>query len=188
MDQPRPCSYQKHNSHTYELEPIVIGSSSLPKDAEHGVEFRGITLRQLRAIMANIVRRCSTEKWVNFKGVKLGPKDATLYDADKYVIRPYTVPGGKSLFARLPSTAGPQPPRFFVSHWWGELVYDFICCIEQFVRDFGANYDNDTDRRGGGMTADTPIWICAYGNNQWDLSDITVDPRESGLRTWRSLI
>jgi len=31
------------------------------------------------------------------------------------------------------------------------------------------------------MTADTPIWICAYGNNQWDLSDITIDPRESGF-------
>ena len=31
------------------------------------------------------------------------------------------------------------------------------------------------------MTADTPIWVCAYGNNQWDLSDITVDPRESGF-------
>lgn len=31
------------------------------------------------------------------------------------------------------------------------------------------------------MSADTPIWVCAYGNNQWDLSDITMDPRESGF-------
>lgn len=31
------------------------------------------------------------------------------------------------------------------------------------------------------MTADTPIWICAYGNNQWDLLDITEDPRQSGF-------
>jgi len=181
MEQPRSCSYQKWNDITEKYETIVLGNSSSPKNAKPGVELRGITLRQLRAIIANIKRRCLTEKWVDFKGVKLDPKKVKLYDADHYVIRPYTVHQSKSLVARLPSTAGSQQPRFFVSHWWGEPVCDFINCVEQFVRDFAINRNDDDDRRGGGMTADTPIWICAYGNNQWDLSDITVDPRESGF-------
>ena len=95
--------------------------------------------------MANIIRRCLTEKRVNFKGeMILDPKRANLYNADHYIIRPYTVRHRKSLVVRLPSTVGPQPPQFFVSHWWGESVYDFICCVEQFVRNFGRNVtDND---------------------------------------------
>ena len=145
MDQPRLCSYEKYNRNTQKNEPITIGSSSSPKDAKHGVELRGITLRQLRAIMANIIRRCLTEIWVDFKGEKLDPKRANLYDADHYVIRPYTVHHRKSLVARLPSTAGSQPPRFVVSHWWGESVFDFINCVEQFVRDFGRNVTDDDD-------------------------------------------
>jgi len=192
-DRATPCSYTKWNdvSNKYEIVTVVRDSRlrrllnftirSRSHDDTPGVELRGITLRQLRAIMANIIRRCKVEKWVDFKGVKLDPEDVKLYDADKYIIRPYTVKGRKSLVAQLPSTAGPQPPRFFVSHWWGESVQNFISCIEQFVRDFGRNKNDNDDRRGGGMTADTPIWVCAYGNNQWDLSDITVDPRESGF-------
>ena len=31
------------------------------------------------------------------------------------------------------------------------------------------------------MTQDTPVWVCAYGNNQWDLADITENPLHSGF-------
>lgn len=32
------------------------------------------------------------------------------------------------------------------------------------------------------MTIDTPYWICAYANNQWDLSEsLTKDPSKSGF-------
>ena len=32
------------------------------------------------------------------------------------------------------------------------------------------------------MTIDTPVWVCAYANNQHRLEDdITVDPRDSGF-------
>jgi hypothetical protein len=54
---------------------------------------------------------------------------------------------------------GPQPPRVFVSHAWGESVKDFITCLEQFVEDHG---DNDYDD-------DTPFWVCAYANNQHNI-------------------
>ena len=131
--------------------------------------------------MANIMKRCVAEGWTNFKGELLSPEDVTLYDADKYVICPFTIKYKKLFVMCLPSTAGSQPPRFFISHWWGELVKDFIACIEQAVRDFTENRSDEDDRRGGGMTQDTPVWVCAYGNDQWDLSDITEDPQESGF-------
>jgi len=32
------------------------------------------------------------------------------------------------------------------------------------------------------MTLDTPIWVCAYANNQWELSNaISDDPKDSGF-------
>ena len=86
----------------------------------------------------------------------------------------------KSFAKCLPSTAGVHPPRFFASHWWGEPVCDFVSCIEQFVRDFATNAEDEDDKRGGGMTEDTPIWVCAYANNQWQLAgDIPDDPKDS---------
>ena len=86
-----------------------------------------------------------------------------------------------SFVSSLPSTVGSQPPRFFVNHWWGEPVKDFIAYIEQAVRDFTINKSDEHDRRDGGMPQDTPVWVCAYGNNQWDLADITENPLHSGF-------
>jgi len=55
-------------------------------------------------------------------------------------------------------------------------------CIEQMIKDFKVNYDANDDKKGGGMTEDTPIWICAFANNQHDLENaITTDPSESGF-------
>jgi len=154
------------------------------RPTKQGAEFNGITPRQLRAVMAMIVRRCEKEEWRDFKGNLLTPDKVTLYEVNRYVIKPFTIETQSSFVQSLPSTAGPQPPRFFVSHWWGETVSDFMKCIEQAIIDFRVNDSDygDQDSRGGGMTEDTPIWICAYANNQWLLSgDITKDPKESGF-------
>ena len=43
-----------------------------------------------------------------------------LYDADKYIIRPFTV-AGKRAFVEMVARAA-QLPKWFVSHWWGEPV------------------------------------------------------------------
>ena len=83
--------------------------------------------------------------------------------------------------AALPSTAGPQLLYFFISHWWGETVNDFITCLEQAIRGFSINGENEDNQRRGGVTMDTPAWVCTYANNQWELSgDIPDDPKESG--------
>ena len=67
---------------------------------------------------AHIERRCQAERWENDynKGVALTPEKVALYDADKYVIRPFTV-ARKCAFVEMVAV-GPQPPLWFVSHWW----------------------------------------------------------------------
>merc|ERR1740124_1115921 len=204
MNHPRPCSYQKYNHDIkrkvaipyvkhpnrwdMDIETIVLGQPSSSHATKRdtpaipGDEQRGITLRQLRAVVANIIRRCKKEGWSDHKGKLLTLETVTLYDVDKYVIRPFTVSRQLSFVSCLPSTAGAQPPRFFISHWWGEPVIDFMKCLEQVVQDFARNVNNSQDARGGGMTADTPVWVCAYANNQWRLDDdITKDPKDSGF-------
>jgi len=184
MDIPRPCSYSKYTRATKKYEPIVFGgsSSSDTKTSEVQVEDRGITLRQLRAVWANIVRRCEDERWMDDEGNLLTPETVTFYDANKYIIKPFTVGSKNAFVSCLPSTAGTQPPRFVASCWFGETMANFISCIEQLVRDFGSNMYDEDDQRGGGMTADTPIWVCAFASNQWQLANsLTFDSKKSGF-------
>jgi len=194
MDTPRKCSYSSKTGYECDdddVYSIVAKETRILKGStkwwsrrptKQGAEFNGITPRQLRAVMAMIIRRCEKEEWRDFKGNLLTPDKVTLYEVDRYIIKPFTVETQSSFVQSLPSTAGPQPPRLFVSHWWGETVSDFLECIEQAIIDFRVNYNDNTDSRGGGMTDDTPVWICAYANNQWLLSgDITKDPKESGF-------
>ncbi len=196
MAEPRPCSY------TQEMEWDHVCDTSVPKKTEiigkgirrkkipnnrranhtpMPVELRGITLRQLHAINANIVARCETEGWVStFDGKPLTPETVTLYDVNKYIVLPFTEESQASFVETLPSTTGTQPPRWFVSHWWGELFVHTLACLEQFVEDFSVNFDNTDDVRGGGMTEDTPIWICIFANNQWNLDEaISIDTKDS---------
>ncbi len=123
------------------------------------VEERGITLRQLRAIVANIDRRCFGEKWTDKRGKLLTPETVTLHDVNRYIIKPFTFRSRRSLVEELPSTQGPQYPRFFSNHWWGEPVKEFVLSLESRLREFP----------GEGMTEETPVWIRAYANNQWEM-------------------
>jgi len=184
MSKQMPCSYRKWDYDIRKYEKIILDQSYEDNNTSDPppVEKRGITLRQLRAVGANILRRCEKEGWVDYNGKKLSAGIVTLYDVDRYIIRPYTKPRQLSFVTCLPSTAGPQPPRFFVSHWWGEPVVDFIKCLEQALRDFARNWYDKDGRRGGGLTADTPIWVCAYANNQHKLADdIAENPGKSGF-------
>eukprot|EP00927_Polykrikos_kofoidii_P074238 TRINITY_DN70222_c0_g1_i1.p1 TRINITY_DN70222_c0_g1~~TRINITY_DN70222_c0_g1_i1.p1 ORF type:complete len:729 (+),score=95.77 TRINITY_DN70222_c0_g1_i1:85-2271(+) len=64
---------------------------------------------------------------------------------------------------------GPQKPIWFVSHWWGEPVLDFVTLIEEHAR-----------VRGLGENA--PYWVCAYANDQHDLgTDVTTNPYDSSF-------
>ncbi|GFH50363.1 hypothetical protein CTEN210_06839 [Chaetoceros tenuissimus] len=236
MSQPRDASYVSNsrvfNEHTgldtVEIERLGEGVK-LTSKAKHefvdsfdpsryrsmDTEVRGITLRQLRAIIPLIKRRCEEEKWTRkiYKdGKETGEEEAitlenaTLYDVNDYITKPFTEHSKKSFVETLPSTKGTQPPRWFVSHYWGETFLHTLACLEQMVKDFEINDpdynhnvsrvrarggemvyndsadDFDPDASGGGMTEDTPIWICAFANNQHDLqSEITSNPADSAF-------
>ena len=116
MGKPRPCTYNKTDwkgevTDTVKIEapPHDTTSSTLPV----GVEYSGITMRQLKAVLANMERRCVEEGWTDRYGKPLSREKVNLYDLNKYVIKPYTVRGKKSFVHSLPSTDGPQPPPLF---------------------------------------------------------------------------
>jgi len=184
MSQPRPCSYSSKTdwAGTAKVTETIKAPSNHTKSSTSPTEYNGITPRQLRAIWANIERRCVPEGWTDEKGKQLKPEDVNLYHANRYVILPFTVENRKPFVEVLPSTDGPQLPRFFVSHWWGEPVKQFIKCLDRAQIDFRVNCNADDDSKGGGFTDDTPVWVCAHANNQWALGDdITDDPKESGF-------
>ncbi|CAB9512664.1 expressed unknown protein [Seminavis robusta] len=97
----------------------------------------------------------------------LRPEEVTLYDLNKHFILPLTEEFRCS-YAELVADS-PCVPQFFCSHWWGSPVFEFIVCLEQLAM----------DRYGKKRYEDTLYWICAYANNQWDLSK-DVQSRLSG--------
>jgi hypothetical protein len=131
------------------------------------VEERAITLRQLRAVWRNIERRCAAEGWTGWGDRVLTPETVTLYDVCKYVCLPVTA-ARECAFVELFADS-PQPPRWFVSHWWGEPVKDFIACLEQHALDHC-------------LDEHAPYWVCAYANNQWALGEaIEADPSRTSF-------
>ena len=130
-------------------------------------EERGVTIPQLRRVWAHIQRRCEPERWTNFAGELITAEEANLYDACRYVIKPATYELRCSYVELV--ARGPQPPRWFVSHWWGEPVVQFLACLEQHAADHG-------------LEADAAYWVCAYANNQHALEDdVTTDPAQSAF-------
>ena len=129
-------------------------------------EERGITLRQMRDIYATVQLRCVIEGWVGFPNGQQGPPQlltpeaVTLYDMDRYLIKPATLQRKCSMVELL--AVAPQPPSWFVSHWWGEPVSDFIRCLEQHSRDFAkGGYDAERQMQMPPADDNTPYWVCA---------------------------
>ena len=133
------------------------------------VEERGITLRQLRFIYKHVEARCKREKWTNIHGESLTPEKVNLYDVNKYVILPLTEKTEKSFVEMI--ARKPQKPRWFVSHYWGEPLKDFIECLSQHVSDFRIGHKEE----GGQMDETVPVWVCAYANAQWKLDEYLSD-------------
>ncbi|CAB9503820.1 expressed unknown protein [Seminavis robusta] len=130
---------------------------SIPESAQ-----RSVTLLQLKQIALEILLRCEKEEWTSIDPIKnsqkLKPEDVTLYDLMHYYVKPITREQ-KCSYAEHVSNA-PHPPDWFVSHWWGESVFQFIACLEQHAHD---RYLDKAD--------EARYWICAYSNNQHVISD-----------------
>jgi len=134
------------------------------------VAMRGITLGQLHKLMLHIRKRCDIEQWTsrNLQDPKLlQPSTINLYDLAHYVIRPVTRMS-KSSYVELVAFRS-QKPDFFVSHWWGETIADFIMCVAQHQ-----------DLRF--IDGEACYWVCAYANNQHELGvEVADDPKSSSF-------
>ena len=150
-------------------------------------EERAISLVQLEAVEANVVRRCEKEKWKGgrpdgtdaegkpkWKTVALTPETVNLYDADKYLIKPVTVARRCSLVEVL--AAGPQPPDWFVSHFWGEPIKEFVACIKR----------HSADRFLGFDMKGTPAQPGVYAHNAGKPSEFKYEVKAPGLYWVRS--
>ena len=119
------------------VEPLLEPGAGcvIPKTEE-----RAITVAQLRKVKEQIERRCTAEGWRAWNPRKgrleknpLKPEEVTLYVVCDKVIKPATK-AKRTSFVELVAFA-PQLPKWFVSHWWGEPVYDFIACLEVHSED-----------------------------------------------------
>jgi len=131
---------------------------------------RAMTLEELQAIRAIIVSHCVDNKWKSSrdKKVPLRPEDVNLYDLNSILIKPLTKERNcsfKELFA-----SGESVPTYYVSHWWGENVLDFVKCCEMH-----AIYN-------GLQPNEAKYWVCAHANRQHDLgTDLGTDPSKSSF-------
>ena len=161
-------------------------------------EERAITLGQLKRTFEHASHRCHSEGWLGkrptasdeWKYEHLTPGTISLYDMCSHVILPAThdryIDGTtKPSYVELMAD-GSQPPDYFVSHFWGEPVADFIACIAQHTRDrmYGGGYAGQYQAGAiPGVDGDAAaFWVCAYANRQWHLSDdVTEDPAQTSF-------
>jgi len=111
----RHCSYNIINHYDGEWKKKVpIGTPIAEVKSSDGfsdltpmpvLKFRGITLRQLRAIYVNGKRRCIKENWTTRKGEKVTPDSLNLYDITKYIIMSFTKSSKGSLVETLQSSS-----------------------------------------------------------------------------------
>lgn len=215
MNKPIPTVYNQHYSKSTKIKKQTrVGTDiyNISTTSDNGihaapfrslkVEARGITYRQMSAIMANVKRRCEKEGWTREvvdsdtstdspsggTYIRLTPDIVNMHDIERYVIGPYTQATGRSLVESLPSTAGTQPPRFFVVHTWSEKFENTMACVKTMIHDFSSNLISVSDRRGGGMTIDTPIWIDAFAaSNENEIQSEDVE-RAIAVANFRTVL
>jgi len=140
-------------------------------------EERGITVLQLHGVRRHVIMH-GCEWSDSFQGTSeepnpnyekpLKPEEINLYQVCENLIKPATAER-KCSFVELIANA-PQPPRWFISHWWGEPIQDFVTCVDA----------HSTLRH---LPKTTSYWVCAYANNQWELGhDVADDPYQTSFR------
>ena len=153
---------------------IDIDFSSLGQERKviDGADKRGIMLSQLRKLLEFINSHADDAGnlkgwWDRFTKEPLHKDTVNLYAVADWIIKPFTAKATSS-YVELVADEGTveQIPKWFVSHWWGEPVLDFIKCTARHaqVRELGEG---------------ACYWVCAYANNQHELGkDIGSDPRD----------
>jgi len=116
-----------------------------------------------------IVSNCVRDKWKSsLDGRRVCPDEVNLYDLNAILIKPLTKKRNcafKELFG-----TGDSSPTYYVSHWWGERVLDFILCCEYHAMLHELS------------PSQAKYWVCAHANRQHDLgADLGTDPANSSF-------
>ena len=141
----------------------VVAGPSLDR-----VEYRAITLGQANALFEEEIENRADAQgnlpgWYegrNKDGSSNQNKDGTwkvkqachkdtinLYDFMHWCIKPKCAEK-KCSYVQLVADE-PQKPAWFVSHWWGEPVRDFVRCLNEHAR-------------VRALSSHTAYWVCAY--------------------------
>eukprot|EP00930_Biecheleria_cincta_P103053 TRINITY_DN9495_c0_g1_i2.p1 TRINITY_DN9495_c0_g1~~TRINITY_DN9495_c0_g1_i2.p1 ORF type:complete len:630 (-),score=94.86 TRINITY_DN9495_c0_g1_i2:433-2322(-) len=138
-------------------------------------EDRGMSLVQLTMTTRYAAENCHRWSPVRQDGQPLpSPESRTrlcmdklnLYDLVDWLIKPATLNGNRAhiqnagthcSFVELIAEQKSQSPTWFISHWWGEAIIDFLRSVGRHVK--LRNLAADTDF----------YWICAYANRQHHL-------------------
>ena len=142
-------------------------------------ELRGITLTQLRDLWTKIAGRADEggylQGWKERNGNTCHKDTVSLYSVVKYLVKPETLER-KCSYVELVAPPGTeaQTPRWFVSHWWGEPVKDFIKAVEYHARQrfaprgelkskYYGTYAKKPEHEivGEPADADATYWVCA---------------------------
>mmetsp|Transcript_89191 Transcript_89191/g.170916 ORF Transcript_89191/g.170916 Transcript_89191/m.170916 type:complete len:650 (-) Transcript_89191:82-2031(-) len=121
-------------------------------------ELRAITLGQisdLAALIQQVLAKAVIED--RFVG-RVGWNNVNMYHIDPNFVKPLTL-DFRCSFVELVAS-GPQPPRWFVSHWWGTAFHQTVALLN-----FHASQRS--------LSMETPYWICTFANNQHDLSALS---------------
>ena len=119
-----------------------------------GADKRGITLPQLRKLMSFLARHADDQGnlrgwWDRLISEPLCTAKINLYSVADWIIKPFTAKAACS-FVELVVDEGTveQTPQWFISHWWGEPVRDFVASVEAHAA-------------AQGVEASAAYWVCA---------------------------
>jgi len=130
-------------------------------------EERSITLQQLKRVFRFAAETCHTWGYTSEDEKARSMKTLDLYGLCKWLIKPATVKLQCSLVELMAS--GPQRPKWFVSHWWGETIVDFVRCLSRHA-----------SLRS--LDCEAAFWVCAYANRQHSIgSEIPKDLKSTSF-------
>ncbi|CAB9530519.1 expressed unknown protein [Seminavis robusta] len=136
----------------------ILDASNLWEQASFSIpqtEYRAISLRQLKQLVAYILRHCVQNGWRNTLSHQLlQPENLSLYDLVDHLVKPLTVKNQCSYVELVASE--PQKPKWFVSHAWSGTFIELVDCLDRHARDRGMDVDDPS----------TTYWVCAFANNQ----------------------
>ena len=160
------------------LDFAILNGGRRAKKIE-AVEHRGILVTQLDDILRFLKTRCNEFgpiegfrklKQGSVTDVQININSIDLYELTFWVIKPLTSGQRCSYVEAVAVDVGKQEPVWFVSHWWGEAIVDFVKCLKEHVSVRGVQPDSSA------------FWVCAYANNQHELGlDLGTDPMQSSF-------